>query len=53
MSPKRKKIRELTPEEVKELTDDEVMERIFNKKTLKELKRAIEKADDKGKKDND
>lgn len=49
MAPKKKKIKDMTPEEAKALTDDEVIERVFNKKTLKELKKVIDQAEEKGK----
>ena len=42
MTPKKKK-------PAKELTNDEVMERVFNKKTVKELKKTAEETEKKGK----
>lgn len=37
----KKPIKELTPEEALKLTDDEVIQKIFGKKVLAELKRQI------------
>ncbi|MDA2933449.1 hypothetical protein MYX82_03805 [Acidobacteria bacterium AH-259-D05] len=37
MSPRKKRIKEMTPEEVKNLTDDEVIERIFESLILNPL----------------
>jgi hypothetical protein len=43
MAPKKKPIRELTPEETKALTGDEVMDRIFGKRVRKKLQKAAGK----------
>lgn len=37
MTPKKKRIKDMKPEEVHRLTDDEVMERIFNKRVVRKL----------------
>ena len=40
MAPKKKRIKELNPEEAKALTGDEVMDRIFGKRMRKKLQKA-------------
>ena len=42
MSPKKKRIKEMTAEEVAKLTDDEVMGTIFDKRVAKKLRKAVE-----------
>ena len=42
MAPRKKRIKEMKSEEVLRLTDDEVMERIFDKRVAKKLRKAVE-----------
>ena len=40
----KKTIKEMTPEEALKMTDDEVMQKIFGKKVVRELRKATGKA---------
>lgn len=41
-SEKRKKVKDMTPEEALKLTDDEVMEKLFGKRIAKKLRKVVE-----------
>ena len=50
MAPRKKRIREMSRKEIHRLTDDEVMEKVFDKRTARKLREVTDEAIKKGKK---
>ncbi len=44
MTPRKKRIKDMTAEEAARLTDDQVMEKVFDKRTAKKLRKAVEES---------